>query len=788
MRLTGSLDFEALDLSLRAVVDRHEALRTTFQTLDGQPVQLIDQGEVPTSALIDLSGLCGEDLMQAAYARARDEVNRPFDLGRGPLIRLVLIRLSAQSHILLAVLHHIICDGWSIGLFASELATCYDAFSRGATPELKPLSLQFGNYASWQREWLQSEDFERQLSHWIERLAGVRMSLELSTNGLRPSESSFAGYSQARRLPLDLVHQLKAVATRYNTTSFAFLLAVFQIVLYQYNGEPDIIIGMPVANRRSVEVEEVIGPFADLVAIRTHLSGNPRFSDLLRQVRNTILDALMNQDVPFERLVQALHPARNLARNPIFQVLFVAVKAAAPQKNFGRLEVSPYNIAASTAAFDLSISCIEEAPEAWWIRADYQTEIFSRCQITGLLDHYIHLLTFIAASPEMYLLELDRPSNWSVPEDYPDWQSVAVDNRVDPANIGTPTEDSAGTGQLQRRPSKQDPSPHGIEETLTNLWSKVLGVDRPTSTANFFEIGGHSLMAVNLAYEIGRMYRTNFPVSLIFREPTIEGMMRHLRAQVIAASSVIAIQRDGSLPPIFCGGSMSEFLDLSRALGSEQPFFQLDVFALQRQKLFTDEPLYTSVRDLAARFRQDILSIQPAGPYFLGGMCEGGIVALEIALQLQEEGREVALLAEFDTPVNGYWRQRPIDRAKHACSLILSRRLASALRNRIRPRTIAPVQTSPQEEMYAHITSVTWKAIRAYYPSRVFKGEIQLFRAPRPPKWFRADAVAGWHRRASRGIRVYDVVGDHLEIFREPFSQQIIASVIQRAQHDLVAK
>ena len=787
VRLTGELDLEALDLSLRAVVDRHEALRTTFQTQGGQPVQLIDQGQPPTSTLIDLSRLSADDLTQSAYARARDEANKPFDLGRGPLIRIVLLRLSAESHILLAVLHHIICDGWSVGLFANELAACYDAFSRDAIPELKPLSLQYGNYASWQREWLQSQDFERQLSHWIERLAGIRVSLDVSASDLRPSEPSFAGFSQALRLQQDLAYQLKAVATRHNTTSFAFLLAVFQIMLCQYSGETDIIVGMPVANRHNVELEDVIGPFANLVAIRTDLSGNPPFSDLLRQVRNTILDALANHDVPFERLVEALHPSRNLAHNPIFQILFASVTAAASWKSFGRLEASPYYIEASTAAFDLSISCIEEAPDTLWIRADYRTDLFHHDQIAGLLDHYVRLLKYIAARPEVNLLELDRPSGWPTENDYLDWQSLAVDSRVTSGNPDTPSEDCAGKDQSQRHPFERDRSLDLIEETLTNLWSKVLGVHPSAPTANFFEIGGHSLMAVDLASEIGRVYRTNFPVSLIFREPTIEGMARRLRVQVDEASSVIPIQEGGSLPPIFFGGSMHEFLDLSRALGSDQPFFQLDIFALQRQRLFANEPLYTSVRDLAARFRQDILSIQPAGPYFLGGMCEGGIVALEIALQLQEEGREVVLLAEFDTPVNGYWRERSIDRVKHGWSLILSRRLVSRIRYHMRARTSTRVKTSPEEETHAYITNVTWGAIRAYHPSRMFEGEIQLFRAPRPPK-FREDTIAGWHVRASRGIRVHDVVGDHLEIFRESLSQQIIASVIRRAQRDFVAK
>src|SRR5262249_5189316 len=349
-----------------------------------------------------------------------------------------------------------------------------------------------------------------------------------------------------------------------------------------------------------------------------------------------------------------------------------------------------------------------------WLRTEYRTDLFSHDQISDMLDHYIELLGCIADHPEVRLSQLDRPSHWLATKLRPGRQDVS--DRRKTSTAATVPSLGAITDPTERHSGVRDQSDDRLEATLAELWSKVLGAYPPTATTNFFDVGGHSLMAVRLASEIGRAYGTNFPVSLLFQAPTIEGMARRLRAQVGSASSVIAVQEHGSLPPFFCGGSMREIVDLSRALGSDQPFFQLDVFALQRHRFFVSEPPYASVPDLAACFRRDILSTQPLGPYYLGGMCEGGIIALEIALQLQEEGREVALLAEFDTPVNGYWRKRSIDRFRHGWSLILSRRLILRLHDHVRPRTTTPMHRSPQEEAYAHITSVTWEAIRTYSP------------------------------------------------------------------------
>jgi thioesterase domain-containing protein len=360
-------------------------------------------------------------------------------------------------------------------------------------------------------------------------------------------------------------------------------------------------------------------------------------------------------------------------------LLLVHFARVALGKNFGGLEARPYIVEPSAVPFDLSVTIIEESNDTWWICTDYRTDLFPYDQINCRLDHYVRLLGRVVERPELRFSELERPGGLPVA------RSGSNPPAISEAAVATQASLPADTTAPLPAPSVRRHSSDITQEVLADLWAKVLGTRPLAATSNFFDVGGHSLLAVYLASEISSVYGTNFPVSAIFQEPTIERMARRLQVTIHSASCEVAIHDGGSLPPFFCGGPR-EVLDLSRALGSDQPFFQLDVLALQQQRLFTDQALYTSVPSIAARFLQDILSIQPSGPYFLGGMCEGGITALEIALQLQAGGREVALVAQFDTPVNGYWRKRPVDWVKHCASLISARRLVPKVRELRRAR------------------------------------------------------------------------------------------------------
>ena len=759
VRLIGTLDTAALRLSAKTVVDRHEALRTTFDPRDGQPVQCVHQVLPPHWVFFDFTTHRTSDREQEAFAVACREVYKPFDLRKGPLVRLVLLRVHPQNHILLVVLHHIICDGRSLELFASELTACYAAFCRRMTPELNSPTLQYTDYACWQREWLASRQFEHHLGLWTEKLSGARLFLDLSIEGIRPSEQSFAGSGRACKLPKQLVEQLRSVIRKYNVTPFALSLAVFQILLCHYSGEHDILVGIPVAARGSLELESVIGLFANLVVVRADLAGNPPFPDFLAQVRNEILDALANQHVPFERVVNALHPARSLAHNPIFQVLFTSVRPIR-WKNFGELEASAYVVGTTATPFDLSASLIEDSPDTWWLRIDYRTDLFTSDHIARMLDHYVQLLSSIADHSDVRISELHRPSYR--PAASPT-RSGSTASANDAALSGLSTKDLSGT-RYDR-----------AEEVLANLWAKVLGTRPPTRDSNFYDLGGHSLMAIQLAFEIGRTYGRDFPVSCIFQRPTIAALARYLRGEIGTALSVVPIYEKGSLPPFFFGGR--EFRGLSRLLGSDLPVFQFDAFALQERRLLAGEPLYNSVPDLAAAFRRDILSIRPNGPYFLGGMCEGGILALEIALQLQDQGLEVALLAQFDTPVKGYYRRSAFNWAQRIWYLICSGQLPSRVLSRLNP----PHPSNPLEERYMLMSAAIWKAIHAYRPNRVFHGEITLFRGIQNPGNFCEDVATGWNCRASLGVQVHDVTGEHSHLFSDASTHSVIAGVFEKA-------
>jgi thioesterase domain-containing protein len=761
LRLVGGLDTAMLNLALQVVVERHAALRTNFAIVDGEPMQLIRRAR-PAVRTIDLAGYAEGDREREAYGLARREIAAAFDLGNGPLVRLVLLRLRPDMHIMLGVLHHIVCDNWSLGLFVGEIERCYRAFRTASDPGLKPVPLRYVDYAAWQREWFDSSEFARQLAYWTGRLAGAPPLLDLSSGAARPPRPSLAGASQTRGLSPGQLNELRAVAANHSATPFAVSLAVLQLLLGQWSGATDIVVGIPVAGRGSVELEEVIGNFVNLVAIRTDLSGDPPVVDVLRAVRDAIVDALAHQEVPFERLVAALHTARTFAENPIFQVMFASLRSAAPRRSFADLEASPYVVEAVETPFDLSISLIEEAPDVWWLRAEYRTDLFSSEAISGLLEHYFRLLSRVAARPEMPLSQLDDPP-------------------------GRPVRRGGGGGAAmpaapEPRSPQPDPPSDRLEEVLAEVWANVLGVRPPGVTANFFDLGGHSLTAVRLIAEIGRVLCRKIPVSIVFQEPTIRSMARHLRGESGSFSSVaLLLHEGGARAPFFCAGARHEYREFSRALDLEHPFFQLDVFGLQEERELAGLPLYTSVPDLAAGLRQAICAIQPNGPYFLGGLCEGGIIGLEVALQLQQRGQEVALLAELDTPVTGFWRRHPTDWLHYGCWLLSSGRLPLKIREHLDRSRRRWFPSSPEEERLFRIWRVIWNAIWRYRPERAFDGEIHLFRAPNPRTWFVEDVVIGWDARASRGVRVHQLASEHMVFFLDPTSQRVIAKVIEEA-------
>ncbi|MFP2933938.1 amino acid adenylation domain-containing protein, partial [Pyxidicoccus sp. 3LG] len=323
LRLKGALDVRALERAFDTLVHRHEGLRTTFSTRDGEPVQVIHAAADLALPVMDLSDLPTEEREARARSLVTEEALRPFDLAAGPLMRASLVRLDTREHLLLLTLHHIVTDGWSMDVMVRESAALYAAFSAGQPSPLPELAIQYADYAAWQRGWLQGEALEAQLSWWRNHLTGAPQLLELPTDFPRPAVQGFRGAIHTHVLPRELVDALQALSRREGTTLFMALLAGLEVVLSRYSGQEDFVVGTDIANRNRGETEGLIGFFINQLALRARLDGDPTFRELLGRVRDVTLGAYAHQDLPFEELVKELNPERSMGHAPLFQVKLV---------------------------------------------------------------------------------------------------------------------------------------------------------------------------------------------------------------------------------------------------------------------------------------------------------------------------------------------------------------------------------------------------------------------------------------------------------------------------------
>jgi non-ribosomal peptide synthetase component F len=330
VRLTGSLHVMALKQSLNEIVRRHEALRTSFTTVNGEAVQVITQTSTLLLPIVNLSELPQAEQQAEVERLATAAAQGSFDLAQGPLLRATLLQLNETEHILLLTMHHIVSDGWSMGVFIRELAALYCAFSNEKPSPLPELPIQYADFAHWQRQWLQGEVLEEQLSYWKQQLNNAPPVLELPTDRPRPPIQSYQGAIASLVLCESLSQKLKFLSQRSGVTLFMILLAAFQTLLYRYTGQSDICIGSPIANRNRSETEGLIGFFVNTLVLRTDLSGNPSFQELLGRVREVALGAYAHQDLPFEQLVEALQPERSLSHQPLFQVMFILQNSPMP--------------------------------------------------------------------------------------------------------------------------------------------------------------------------------------------------------------------------------------------------------------------------------------------------------------------------------------------------------------------------------------------------------------------------------------------------------------------------
>lgn len=405
VRLRGPLNQEALRATFADIIRRHEILRTTFEVGDGSPTQKITDHFEFDLETVDLSGMASEQQRQEEQRILQSAAQRPFDLTQLPLLRVMVLRLSDREHVLLLTMHHIVADGWSMDILVREINALYPAHASGQDSPLPPLEVQYADFAVWQRQWLEGELLEQELAYWRRRLEGVA-PIELPSDRPRPAVQSYRGANEHFEISPEFVKQLKKLAREEGATLFMVLLGAFQILLSRYTGQTDIAVGTPVANRNRSEIEPLIGFFVNTLVMRTDLTGNPTFRQVLKNIKEVAAEAYAHQNVPFEKLVEELQPARDLGRQPLFQIVFALQNAMTETLKLPGLSYDLVAPESQTAKFDLTLTTWEDPAGALAGACVYSSDLFEAASIVRLLDHFQTLLQSIVANPDTAISRL----------------------------------------------------------------------------------------------------------------------------------------------------------------------------------------------------------------------------------------------------------------------------------------------------------------------------------------------------------------------------------------------
>ena len=780
-RLKGLLDLGAFEGSLNKILRRHEILRTTFATVDGQPVQVISPEATLKLSVVNLEEVPETEREQQAKRLVCSEAQQPFDLAKEPLLRVKLLRLAEREHLLLITVHHIIFDGWSLSLFLQELDQLYKASFASEPEPLPPLPIQYADFASWQRQQLSGEGSESELAYWKNQLGGSASALQLPATGWQYSSGAYQGASKSLVLSQELTNSLKKLSRDWGFSLYTTLLAAFGTLLYRYTGQEDIIVCSPVACRDRLETEGLIGYFNNIVAMRTDLSGNPSFRELVGRVRTVASGAYNHSNLPFQEVANL----PNLRRIPLSRAMFAFHNTPNHTLELPGITASELPVHNGTANFDLSAS-IEEKAEQLICVLDYKTNLFDAEAIAKFLDNFQTLLSSIEKSPEQHLNSLPcfREAETQKPA------SLMPDPDPDKSAFVPPRDE--------------------LELKLAKIWEKVISIQGIGVQDNFFELGGHSLLALPLFVEIEKTFGKNLTLAALFQAPTIEQLAKILRQENFSVSwhSLVPIQPRGSKPPLFAvhtlGQGFKFYRYMSHHLGSEQPIYGLRyglAAATGADAINAQRGLPIDHKILIEDYIKEMRTFQPEGPYLLAGVSVGGIIAFKMAQQLQAQGHKVSILALMDSSAPGYylkplpnttywsryvllWKQKmemhrsylatfhPKDKLSYIAKRAVSfgqhlvggfyfKQALQVAKNSYRTKRsslAANKQKNHQTNPQAKVSD----------DQLVYPGKITLFRASYRPPGFYHDPANGWEGMARGGIEIHDITGEHTTMLQEP--------------------
>jgi non-ribosomal peptide synthetase component F/thioesterase domain-containing protein len=795
VRIRGLLDEAMLQTAVDELVRYHEVLRATFHTEQDSLWQVISPaGSIPVE-IVSLEHLPDLEREAQTLHLLREAACRPFDLQTGPLAHITLFRLGPDDHVLQVTLHHIISDGWSQGMLQRQLWEVYAALAAGKSSPLPPLKLQYSDYTQWQQDWLAAGAAEPGLAYWKEKLREPLPELQVPTDR-PPSRQPAISRSLHHALPAPLAQALHSFVKKESVTAFTVMLACFKALLFHYSGQSDILVGSPIANRNE-DTEGILGPFAGPIALRSSVSSDRSFRDAVAQLAEVVLEAFSQKDVPFERILEEIDARPLTGRNPVFQFYFYYQNAFLQSQDIDGLKIKPLTTISMGTSFEIQLGFIERATGIT-AAMEFNSRLYDESTMRRLLDHFEDLLERALASPDLPLRELLAPLE-ATPLILPA-----------PASAESKRDDSPRT--LMSAPATAAADfvvPHDdVEVELVRMWQELFPNQQISVTANFFDMGGHSLLASRLLLRIESTFQKKLSMASLFEASTIQQLAVLLRteARVKRSPLVLPIQPKGSKPAFYCVDAGPFFRPLAHHLGDDQPFFGL------RLEDTHEFPSPFRLEDVAAYHIRNLREVQPEGPYYLGGWCLSGVIAYEMAQQLRAEGAVVPLVAMFDSPNPSYFRNLSAAENLKVKSSLIFQKLAlhwNAYRQMEFPQGISYLWERVESVMMNHRRrfwrlsywlqkkvrqtvgeslrnplQVVFLASKTYTP-KPYDGDAALFLGAAEPWGPYRDPNFGWAKLVRGSFEIEVMPGDHSDMFREPTASllaQRLRTCIQSAE------
>jgi thioesterase domain-containing protein len=628
-RLEGKVVHAHLEEAWRLIIARHQTLRAAFLTIGGEPHQIVEPKIAFRVPLVDLTAMADEAAAAEAERLASLEARKTFDIAQAPLIRVTHIRVRSDVSMILITAHHTACDGWSVGILAAEMGEICAALYEGRAPALPGLPVTYADYAARERELLAAAGATHR-EELEQRWRGFEQ-FEILSDKARPPIQTSNGEIVSELLDRDLTDTLKELAGKNHCTLFMVAYAALLALLHRYSGQTDITIGTQFAGRDEVEFEPLVGTFVNTVALRTDVGGDPTFDELLERARDTVTDAYELRYVPLEELIAIVNPKRDLSRNALFTINLIFQRSFIKNETYGSFRLVDLPSRSAGSIYDLNFFMVER-PEGWRASCEFNTDLYRRETVTRLLQRWITILRTIAGDRSCPISALPLTSG---EERLRDDGVVELRTRVEKA-------------ALPCRPGARDGYRGPTEERLGALIAEMLGAVYVDRDADIFVLGFHSLLAMRFTARVQEMFGFELPVRAVFENPTIAAIAARIDDSQPSdggrpATPIVKLNSGGTRTPfiyfhsdLFADGLHSR--QLAAALGADQPVYAVAPHGT------AGLPLLPTIESMARDYVSLIRTVQPSGPYRLGGYCASGLVAYELARLLRAEGEVVERL------------------------------------------------------------------------------------------------------------------------------------------------